>query len=433
MKIKDPKAFLNRVADFIEEEKAQFRTGASITLNQLGFFLQNYFVNKKLFGLGRDRIFRFVSKEFPEMKLTRRQVNRILQRFEIVQLTAPKKKTTDVKKIITKKPMNIVEMDLVDFSNLAWKKDKWMMTAVDTHSKFLFAVPLKSKEEAEVTRAFKALLAQIKKQTKMQPKNVLTDNGTEFINKSIKKVYESKGINHLLTKPGEASHAVNIERMNLYVRNKVTQWREQFDDMNWVKYLPTILKNYNKTPSRVTKMSPEQVLADSSNDGANEKVVDNIKKSILPKNNKKEIVPYKVGDMVRIKTLGEQFDKPSNNTSYTKAVYKIKKVYNANAKTVLQPGYTLENDNGRQIDERYYHHDLLVVKPSLVEAETPEKFQVQKIIADKKEKSTLGQYVKYLFIKWQGYPASDNSWEPEAVIASDLPKRVAQYYKAKED
>jgi IS30 family transposase len=82
---------------------------------------------------------------------------------------------------------------------MVWKKDKWMMTAVDTHSKFLFAVPLKSKKEKEVNRAFKALLAQIKKQTKMTPKNVLTDNGTEFI----KAVYASKDINHLLTKPGE--------------------------------------------------------------------------------------------------------------------------------------------------------------------------------------------------------------------------------------
>jgi hypothetical protein len=162
-------------------------------------------------------------------------------------------------------------------------------------------------------------------------------------------------------------------------------------------------------------------------------VVDNIKKSILPKNNPKEIVPYEVGDRVRIKTLGEQFDKPSNNTSYTKAVYTIKKVYNAKAKTVLQAGYTLENDQGRQIDERYYHHDLLVVKPSLIDAESPEKFEVQKILADKKEKNTLGEYVKYLYIKWKGYPASDNSWEPEATIQVDLPKRVAQYYKSKDD
>jgi hypothetical protein len=41
-----------------------------------------------------------------------------------------------------------------------------------------------------------------------------------------------------------------------------------------------------------------------------------IKKSILPKNNKDEIIPYKVGDTVRIKVeLGTGFEHPSNNVS----------------------------------------------------------------------------------------------------------------------
>lgn len=436
--IDDTAEFLKRVDAFLKNEtKISWKRGR-ISLDELAFFMQHYFDEKTgrpFFGLGRDRIFYLVKTKYPDSGLTRRKINRILQAFLLVQLMNPKKRTTDIKKQIQTAPGKLVEMDLLDNSNLASPNGyKWLLNAVDSFSKYGFSIPMKDKSEATVTSAFHKLLKQMKEVLGKSPSTILTDNGSEFINGSMKKIYEDNGIKHILTKAkSEASHAKTVERFNLYLRRAQTRFRTQFDRMDFENFIPLILKNYNSTPSRVTKKPPEEIVKQGTDpkSQANEETKEQIKKSILPKNNKDEIIPYKVGDTVRIKVeLANDFEHPSNNISYSKEKFKVSKVKNAKAQSQLQPVYRVMDEQGKEVKEDFYHHALRKVNANvLVGVQEPEKFVIQKILDEKKKKDNTGKYRRYLLIKWKGY--KEPTFEPYSVIQNDVPKMVANYEKTK--
>jgi hypothetical protein len=240
--IQDDKEFLKRIDEFLRREKQDFREGAGITLKQLTWFMNKYFVSKELFNLGRDRIFKFVVKEHPEVGLSRRQVNRILQSFELVQVMNPKKKTTDIKKQIQKRPMALVELDLVDMSNQASKGYTWLMNCIDTFSKYAWSIPLKDKSEATVIQGFKKMLAKMKENAGVLPSTILSDNGSEFINSGMQKVFKDNNIRHILTNAGKASHAKSVERFNLYTRHAVTRYKSSKGVVGY--YTPKIVPSY---------------------------------------------------------------------------------------------------------------------------------------------------------------------------------------------
>jgi hypothetical protein len=162
-----------------------------------------------------------------------------------------------------------------------------------------------------------------------------------------------------------------------------------------------IMKNYNSTPSRST--DHPLILSSKAQTQratvANVETKEQIKKSILPKNNKDEIIPYKVDDTVRIKVeLGSDFEHPSNSVSWSRETFKVSKVLKyAKAQSQLQPYYRVTDTEGKEVKENFYHHALRKVNDNiLVGVEEPEKFVIQKILDDMKKKDTTGRARKYL-------------------------------------
>lgn len=423
-----------KMGKFLAEE-LEMNKQAQITSSQLLEFLKMYFESKTIFGLGRDRIFKYLEKEHPELKLSRRQVNRILQTFELTQtIQNPKKPTTDIKKQLQKRPMTLIEMDLLDNSNQETPSGNlWLLNAIDTFSKYGWSIPLKSKSEKDVVSAFNKMLKQMKDVSGVYPSTILTDNGSEFLNKGMKNVYDKHDIRHILTKAGNASHAKSAERFNLYVRRAITKYKNQFDDHNWDKYISLLLDNYNKTISRVTRKPPKDIIKQSDNpeNEENKEIYENIKKAILPKNNKNELEPYKVGQEVRVKVeLDSEFEKPSNNLNYTREIYKIIKVKKPRGESSLQPIYKLENKEGEKIEDDFYHADLSPVKSEVsYEMEVPELFIVQKILGEKDMTDATGRKRKHYLVKWKGQ--REATYEPASIMKADVPQIVKRYEDSK--
>lgn len=421
---------------FLKEETKK-RIDTQISAEQLAFFMHHYFKTKELFGLGRDRIFKYLIKEHPDIQLSRRQVNRILQTFEVTQtIQMQKKKSTDIKKQLQKKPMELIEMDLLDNSNQETASgNTWLLNAIDTFSKYGWSIPLKNKNEKTVIAGFKKMLQQMKDASGKHPSTILSDNGSEFINSGMQKIFKDNNIKHILTKAGNASHAKSAERFNLYVRRAKTKYKNQFDDPNWDKYIDLLMNNYNKTISRVTKKPPKEVIGQSGDPDAedNKQIHENIKKAILPKNNTKELVPYKEGQIVRVKVeLDSEFEKPSNNLNYSREKFKIIKVKKPKGQSALQPVYRLENMAGEKIDEDFYHNDLNPINANvIVDMEVPDLFIVQKILKDKMMTDALGRNRKFYLVKWKGY--KEATWELASVLKADIPKIIKKYEDSKND
>ena len=66
---------------------------------------------------------------------------------------------------------------------------KYILTVIDVFSKYGWAIPLKTKTGAEVTKAFGNLL-----KTHSPPGKLWTDKGKEFYNKSMKELLEKNNI-----------------------------------------------------------------------------------------------------------------------------------------------------------------------------------------------------------------------------------------------
>ncbi|CAK1581105.1 unnamed protein product [Parnassius mnemosyne] len=97
--------------------------------------------------------------------------------------------------VITKDIYDLWQADLIDMQ-LVSKENKnfrFILTVIDTVSKYAWAFPIKTKSKEDVCYNFMKLL-----KTRV-PKNLQTDNGTQFYNDKFKKIMNSYNINHYST------------------------------------------------------------------------------------------------------------------------------------------------------------------------------------------------------------------------------------------
>jgi len=79
------------------------------------------------------------------------------------------------------------EMDLLDMQKYSHKNNgmKWILIVIDVFTRKAYGIALKTKGEKDVSDALKEI---IKKNG--APLRIISDNGSEFLNKSMKKIYK---------------------------------------------------------------------------------------------------------------------------------------------------------------------------------------------------------------------------------------------------
>lgn len=106
--------------------------------------------------------------------------------------------------------------DLIDVQALSRtnKGYKYLLTVVDSLSKFLWVVPFKNKTGTELVRAFESILARGRKPIQLQ-----TDKGKEFYNKTVDTFLKGKKI-HLFSTEGD-DKASMAERVNRTIKKRI--------------------------------------------------------------------------------------------------------------------------------------------------------------------------------------------------------------------
>ena len=101
-------------------------------------------------------------------------------------------------------------MDLVDVSKRKFSKVnngyKMILTAVDVHSRFLWAVPIRSKKIDSVLEGIKDILEQMGK----PPSKISTDSEAAIKSKVIQNFFKEKNIEHRVNR--SLLHCPHIER-----------------------------------------------------------------------------------------------------------------------------------------------------------------------------------------------------------------------------
>ena len=208
-------------------------------------------------------------------------------------------------KIIFNHIDEIWSIDLADFSDYKTSNNKrfrYIFVTIDNFSKYLWAIPLKSKYSQSITNEFSNILFK----SKRKPLKKESDRGTEFYNSIFQNLLKVKNIQHHSRFIDKGPSIA--ERVITTIRNLLKKPVFEIANADWLSEIQSVIKNYNNTIRHSIKMTPIQASKKS-----NEKTVYNI----LRNDRVKQLPKFKLGQLVRTADIKRVFSKGvSTNWSY---------------------------------------------------------------------------------------------------------------------
>lgn len=295
----------------------------------------------------------------------------------VSELHRPARKHFQRRRVILKGLNDLFQADLIEVIPYARfnKGYKYILVVIDAFSKFVWAVPIKNKSAKSVTMAFKGILSKLPE----KPKNLQTDEGTEFYNALFRNLMKLYDINHYSTY--STKKASIVERSIRTLKSTIWKHFSLQGKYVWVNELQNIINKYNTTKHRTIQMKPADV--NKSNELLVLKRAYTHPKVIDPRKAK-----FKVGDYVRISKFRHAFDK-SYTPNWTTEIFQIVKV-----KQTFPRTYILQDSKNEEIKGSFYKHELSKVKHSDI-------YLVERIIKRRGDK---------VFVKWLGMDNKHNSW-----------------------
>ena len=269
--------------------------------------------------------------------------------------------------------------DLVDMQSFSKynKGYKYILTIIDVFSKFGWAIPLKTKNGKDVTRAFAKLWTE-----QEPPVRLWTDKGKEFYNKSMKSLLKRYNV-HIYSTENEEKSSV-VERWNRTIKRYMWKYFTTYSTKKYIDVLPDIIDKYNNTYHRSIKCTPV-----AAREPLNyQRVFDALYPSTADKKAKSK---FKVGDRVRIVRKKNTFEK-GFTPNWTEEVFTISKVKQTRPVT-----YTIIDTDGEEIKGSFYEQEL--------QKTNQEIYRIEKVVKKRRRNG-----VQEVYVKWLGY--NKHSWIP---------------------
>ena len=150
---------------------------------------------------------------------------------------------------------NIWRVDLANTKLLSKQNKgiKYLLCAIDLHSKYAFVVPLKDKRGISITNAFKKII----KQSRRKPNKIWVDQRSEFYNQDFKKWLSSNNISMYSTY--NEGKSVVVERFIRTLKNKLYKHMTATGKNVYYNVLDDAVSEYNNTKHSTIKMKPKDL------------------------------------------------------------------------------------------------------------------------------------------------------------------------------
>jgi hypothetical protein len=214
------------------------------------------------------------------------------------------------RRVIVKSLNDLFQADLVEMIPYSGENNgfKYILVVINCFSKFVWAFPLKTKTGYEVVENMEKVFKQ------QQPKNLQTDMGKEFFNKTFQLLMKKYNINHYNTY--SEKKASIVERVNRTLKNLMWKEFNYHAHYRWINLLDNIVQKYNNSKHRTIGMKPSEVKKKHE------------KKLLNTVYNRIKIVnlssKFHVGDHVRISKTRGVFDK-KYMPNWSTEIFTIKK------------------------------------------------------------------------------------------------------------
>lgn len=298
------------------------------------------------------------------------------EKYQVVnELHKPARKNFKRRRTIVKGLDDLWQMDLAVMGQGHENNQfRYILVMIDCFSKYVWTKPLKTKSGKEIMQA----VGDIFKDSKRIPKNLQSDQGTEFYNAGFNSLMKKHNINHYNT--FSTKKAAIAERVIRTLKEKLYKYFSLNGSYRWIDILPEITNNYNKQRHRTTGMKPCEI------NKKNEKII--LRSAYNHIKLATNLQKFKVGDIVRISKYKHVFEK-GYTPNWTTELFKIIRVRITNPVT-----YLLEDFHGTPISGGFYTEELQKAKYSDI-------YLVEKVLRKRQNK---------VLVKWLGLDKSHNSW-----------------------
>ena len=202
---------------------------------------------------GVDKLYRVIKKEgkFP---ITRKALKNWLKTQETFTLHRQVRRNFPRSKVIVSGSGKQADADLMDMTQLSEYNDgyKFVLLLIDIFSRYVWTVPIKTKNAANTLKAIRTIFEAGGKTNKLR-----TDKGLEFTNREVQRFLKSQDVYHFVTqnepKANFAERAIKTIKMKLY------RYMTQHQTFRYIDALDRVIKAYNNTYHRSIKMTPSQV------------------------------------------------------------------------------------------------------------------------------------------------------------------------------
>ena len=244
---------------------------------------------------------------------------------------------------------NTWSIDLVDMQKLAKENKgfKYILTCIDVLSKFAWVVPLKNKKYHTLINAFQEILKTAQTapappggSTRLTPKYIWSDQGSEFTNKEMTRFLEPIKVYHTFSE----HKASPIERFNRTLKNRMWYKMTKHETKNWIGRLPKIVNLYNHTIHNTTGMKPYKAIK-------HEKTLLKLQRQRskkLPSSKPK----LSIGDIVRLAVTKGSFSK-GYEANWSKELFRIAGIIYSKPVT-----YEVEDLNNEPVKGSFYEQEL---------------------------------------------------------------------------
>ena len=375
----------------------------------------------------------------PDSKnITLNDVKKVLAKQYVHQIHKPIKLYKEhYSHIVSPSVRNNYQMDLLDMSNYAkWNKGyKWLMNTIDVFSRYVFCVPMVSKDVSSVLTAFKQTIDHMGK-----CKNLNTDLENAVMGKQFQTYLQKLQINHHAVNPEMKKNNSIVERFNRTIRSKIIQYMESRNTKKWIDVIDKLATNYNNTYHRTIKQSPQQVWLNevSPENGTFQWTRDDIQ----------------IGDDVRILKNYNLFIKKTDVNDWTKQIYKVIdiigkrfKVQNKNKANDIRNklGYEIQkidktvDEFSKKLDDaedftkvtkernldRFLKSVGIDASNEIINTKRVRSKKTKNAINKKEDiEKILDEKKDTWLIKWKKYPNNEATWETKASVKSLLGKQL---------
>ncbi len=151
-------------------------------------------------------------------------------------------------------PFERIGMDLIGPLERSARGHRFALVLVDYATRYPEAVALRNISAKSVAEALFSMISRVG-----IPKEILTDQGTAFMSRTIRKLYELLGIKSIRTSVYHPQTDGLVERFNRTLKTMIRKFVHE-DAKNWDKWLEPLLFAVREVPQASTGFSPFELL-----------------------------------------------------------------------------------------------------------------------------------------------------------------------------